>query len=319
MSYALVKYDFPGGNVKPLCEYAIETASDLTFLPSTDISPNSVAITPNGALYRLSVSGDWVFDTSTYGGSADLLGELPHVLNLSQGNNSTLVVEKLGSSVSDGDLVYYGDVLDVTFASTATSYDVMCTVNGTAVENSGDSFTVPLGGDVSIATVAAIKMLKLTLTQGDNTTVEVTSGAGEDVVTYSNGDYIAYDTELTITAEAGTGYDLSTFTVGGGTKTGTTTHTITADVEVVTEAALKTYTLSITQGENTIVTVTDEDEEPVLHGATIYHFDVLTITATADEEYTLSTFTIDAEDATSPAEHVVDDNVAIVTAATQNE
>lgn len=318
MSYALVKYDFPGGNVKPLCEYAIETASDLTFLPATDISPNSVAITPNGALYRLSVSGDWVFDTSTYGGSADLLGELPHVLNLSQGNNSTLVVEKLGSSVSDGDLVYYGDVLDVAFTPD-TGYDVVCTVNGTAVETTGDDFTVPLGGDVSIATVAATKMLKLTLTQGDNTTVEVTSGAGEDVVTYSNGDYIAYGTELTITAEAGTGYDLSTFTVGGVTKTSTTTHTITADVEVVTEAALKTYTLSITQGENTIVTVTDEDEEPVLHGATISHFDVLTITATADEEYTLSTFTIDAEDATSPAEHVVDDNVAIVTAATQNE
>lgn len=318
MSYALVKYDFPGGNVKPLCEYAIETASDLTFLPATDISPNSVAITPNGALYRLSVSGDWVFDTSTYGGSADLLGELPHVLNLSQGNNSTLVVEKLGSPVSDGDLVYYGDVLDVAFAS-ATGYDVVCTVNGTAVETTGDDFTVPLGGDVSIATVAAIKMLKLTLTQGDNTTVEVTSGAGEDVVTYSNGDYIAYDTELTITAEAGTGYDLSTFTVGGVTKNSPTTHTITADVEVVTEAALKTYTLSITQGENTTVTVTDEDEEAVLHGATISHFDVLTITATAAEEYTLSTFTIDAEDATSPAEHVVDDNVAIVTAATQNE
>lgn len=318
MSYALVKYDFPGGNVRPLCEYAIETASDLTFLPAADISPNSVAITPNGALYRLSVSGDWVFDTSTYGGSADLLGELPHVLNLSQGNNSTLVVKKLGSSVSDGDLVYYGDVLDVAFTPD-TGYDVVCTVNGTAVETTGDDFTVPLGGDVSIATVAATKMLKLTLTQGDNTTVEVTSGAGEDVVTYSNGDYIAYDTELTITAEAGTGYDLSTFTVGGVTKTSTTTHTITADVEVVTEAALKTYTLSISQGENTIVTVTDEDEEPVLHGATISHFDVLTITATADEEYTLSTFTIDAEDATSPAEHVVDDNVVIVTAATQNE
>ena len=115
MSYALVKYDFPGGNVKPLCEYAIETASDLTSLPATDISPNSVAITPNGALYRLSVSGDWVFDTSTYGGSADLLGELPHVLNLSQGDNSTLVVKKSGSPVSDGDLVYYGDVLNVAF------------------------------------------------------------------------------------------------------------------------------------------------------------------------------------------------------------
>jgi hypothetical protein len=318
MSYALVKYDFPGGNVKPLCEYAIETASDLTSLPATDISPNSVAITPNGALYRLSVSGDWVFDTSTYGGSADLLGELPHVLNLSQGDNSTLVVKKLGSPVSDGDLVYYGDVLNVEFAP-ATGYDVVCTVNGTAVETTGYDFTVPLGGDVSIATVAAIKMLKLTLTQGDNTTIEVTSGSGEDVVTYSNGDYIAYGTELTITAEAGTGYDLSTFTVGGVTKASPATHTITADVEVVTEAALKTYTLSITQGENTTVTVTDEDEEPVLHGATISHFDVLTITATADEGYTLSTFTINAEDATSPAEHVVDGNVAIVTAATQNE
>lgn len=239
MSYALVKYDFPGGNVKPLCEYAIETASDLTSLPATDISPNSVAITPNGALYRLSVSGDWVFDTSTYGGSADLLGELPHVLNLSKGNNSTLAVEKLGSSLSDGDLVYYGDVLNVAFAP-ATGYDVVCTVNGTAVETTGYDFTVPLGGDVSIATVATIKMLKLTITQGDNTTVEVTSGDGEDVVTYSNGDYIAYGTELTITA-------------------------------------------------------------------------------TAAEGYTLSTFTINAEDATSPAEHVVDDNVAIVTAATQNE
>ena len=130
---------------------------------------------------------------------------------------------------------------------------------------------------------------------------------------------IAYGTELTITAEAGTVYNLSTFSVGGETQTCTTTHTITADVEVVTEATLKTYTLSITEGENTTVTVTDEDEEPILHGATISHFDVLTITATAAEGHTLSTFTINAEDATSPAEHVVDGNVTIVTAATQNE
>ena len=88
----------------------------------------------------------------------------------------------------------------------------LCTVNGTAVETTGYDFTVPLGGDVSIATVASIKMLKLTLTQGDNTTIEVTSGSGEDVVTYSDGDYIAYDRTHDY-SRSRYSYDLSTFTV----------------------------------------------------------------------------------------------------------
>ncbi len=75
--------------------------------------------------------------------------------------------------------------------------------------------------------------------------------------------------------------------------------------------------LTITAGEDTIVSVVDSDGNEYEDGAAIIVGTVLTITVTAGEGYALSTFTVNNVDAESPYEHTVSGDVNIATAATE--
>ena len=77
----------------------------------------------------------------------------------------------------------------------------------------------------------------------------------------------------------------------------------------------ETFKLTITQGENTTATVKDSDGNEHEDGADIEAGTVLIITATADEGYTLSTFTVNEVEKTSPDVHTVTGAVVIVTGA----
>ena len=77
--------------------------------------------------------------------------------------------------------------------------------------------------------------------------------------------------------------------------------------------------LTITAGTNTTVSVIDSDVVEYVDDAAMTVGTVLTITATADDGYTLSTFTVNDEAAVSPYEHTVIGDVTIVTAATEEE
>jgi hypothetical protein len=75
--------------------------------------------------------------------------------------------------------------------------------------------------------------------------------------------------------------------------------------------------LAITAGENTTVSVFDSDSNVYEDGADFVVGTVLTITATADDGYTLTTFTVNDVTAVSPYVHTVSGDVTIVTAATE--
>lgn len=81
----------------------------------------------------------------------------------------------------------------------------------------------------------------------------------------------------------------------------------------------ETYALTITQGENTTVTVKDSDGNEHENGADIGVGTVLIITAKAAEGHTLSTFTVNETASTSPMVHTVVGAVSIVTEAMVEE
>lgn len=302
-------------------EYIMDSSNDLIDADfPDDICAGSIVRRANGLGYALSPAGTWDYITATLGGSADALGQMPHLLTIAEGENSTLAVEDAESApVADGALLYLGDELTVTY-SADTGYDIKCYINGVEAGESPDTYTVGLCDDIAISTVATIKTFELSITEGENSTVTVTSGEGDSLVTYSDGDMIDYGTELTITATADTGYNVSTFTVNTVNKTGSNpdTHSVAAAVAVVSAATIKTYTLTLTQGSNTTLTVLD-GETPVTTGASVEHGTVLTVSAEAGEGHDLTTFTIGGEDSLddNPTEHTMVGAVTIVTAATE--
>ena len=79
------------------------------------------------------------------------------------------------------------------------------------------------------------------------------------------------------------------------------------------------YTIAITLGANTSVTIVDESLNTYVSGDRVKSGATLTITATADSGFNLSTYTVNTVDKTgdNPTTHTVGANVAIVTAATE--
>lgn len=311
MSYEIIKHQYLDG-VKDYYEFSIDLSNDLTSLPAC--VGGSTAIAASGLKYVASPAGTWALDMSSYGASADVLGELPHVLNVTEGENSSLAVAEGETPLTDGTLVYKGDSLTVTY-SADTGYDVVCTINGEEAGESPDTYVVGLCDDVTIVTTATLQTFDLSITVDENTTVTVVDSEENE---YEDGDTVAYGTELTITAAGNTGYTVATFTVNTVDKTESNpdTHSVTGDVTIAATSALNTYTLTLTQGANTTLTVLD-GETPVTTGASVDHGTVLTVTAEAAVGYDLTTFTIGGEAATSPAELTMTEDVTIVTAATE--
>lgn len=78
------------------------------------------------------------------------------------------------------------------------------------------------------------------------------------------------------------------------------------------------YTIGITQGAHTTLTITDAGGNVYTKGMRVLSGATLTITAAATTGYTLSTYTVNTVDkkSSNPTTHVVAADVAIVTAAT---
>jgi hypothetical protein len=92
----------------------------------------------------------------------------------------------------------------------------------------------------------------------------------------------------------------------------------TAWIKISDGSTLAYYTISITLGANTTVTIVDAAANVYTNGMRVQSGATLTITAAADTDYTLSTYTVNTVDKTgdNPTTHVVSANVVIVTAAT---
>ncbi len=305
---------------KPWRIYAIDYSEDVAALPGTDeISPLSVAVCPNNMRFILSPSNVWEFDASTYSGSLDLAGTLDHIAYITEGAGTNLAVAIGATPVADGGTVQNGDSLTVTFSADTGYENLACTINGVSydADDSPVTYVVGVGSNVHIATSSTAVLYDLTATVGEHTTLTIVDAAGKS---YAPGGKVPHDAVLTITAAAEKGYDLTTFTVNTVDKTSGNpdSHTVSGDVAIVTAATIKSYTLTLMQGEHTTLTVLDGDT-PVTTGASVEHGTVLSVTAAADDGYDLTTFTIDGEPATSPATHTMEKAITIVTSATKQE
>lgn len=166
--------------------------------------------------------------------------------------------------------------------------------------------------------VTEIVSYKLTTNAGTGSAIEVNrtsspyGGAATGVL--ASGATIYHNDVLKITFSASAGYDLATHTVNGSAFTSGGTHTVTAAVSVVSTASKKTFTLSISQGTGSGISV-KRNGATLSHGATITYGDSLVITFSASTGYNLATHTVNGSAFTSVGTHSVTSAVSVVSTA----
>ena len=229
-------------------------------------------------------------------------------LSISAGAGSSITVKKGSTSLTNGATIAYGDVLTITFIA-STGYNISTHKVNNSTFTSGNSHTVT--GDVSVTSTATLKTFTLSISAGAGSSITVKKGS----TSLTNGATIAYGDVLTITFIASTGYNISTHKVNNSTFTSGNSHTVTGDVSVTSTATLKTFTLSISAGAGSSITV-KKGSTTLSNGATITYGDVLTITFAASTGYNLSTHKVNDSNFTSGSTHTVTKAVSVTSTAT---
>ena len=133
---------------------------------------------------------------------------------------------------------------------------------------------------------------------------------GESASTGAN--VLKYGDKLKITVTAGTGYTITKLQVNGKDYTSGSTITVDTDIAVTVISTLNTYDLSVTADEHCTVAVTKGGEAVTAGEDAISYGDVLTITATADEDHQIATLTVNGDAFTSGDTVTVSGNVTVV-------
>jgi uncharacterized repeat protein (TIGR02543 family) len=120
---------------------------------------------------------------------------------------------------------------------------------------------------------------------------------------------------VTLPSPTRTGYNFKGWATSSSASTGVTgNYTPTKDITLYAIWELKSYTLSISRGNGTTITV-KRDGTSLSDGATIYHFDVLSISISANTGYTIQTHTVNNTTWDS-GNYTVGGNVSVVSTAT---
>lgn len=152
----------------------------------------------------------------------------------------------------------------------------------------------------------------------------VSAGVTVDVRNVTNGNAALADGDLILSGDilklwrtANTGYTITAAHFGGGGILDTgAAHTVTGNTTATVTAVLKSYELTVIAGGNALVTV-KRGAETLTSGATVSHFDVLSVTVSAKSGYKVSTAEINGT-AISPdtaVSHTVSGNVTVTAAA----
>lgn len=136
------------------------------------------------------------------------------VLSISQGDGSTISVEKNGSTLSDGSTIYYGDVLAISISAN-TGYNIgEHTVNGS--DWTSGNYTV--SSAVSVVSTASLIQYTLSITTSSaGVTVNINRAsspiASASIGEVTNGDILYYNDVIAINYTLGGAYQLLTATV----------------------------------------------------------------------------------------------------------
>lgn len=273
-----------------------------------------------GGFWRM--GAHFSFTTSSTSKAITLLQIPVGTLSISAGTGSTITVNRTSSpsgstgNLSNGAALYYNDKLKISFG-VSTGYNLGThTVNGSTF-TSGNTHTVT--GNVSVASTAALKTYTLSISAGTGSTITVKRGS----TTLSNGATITHGDVLTITFGTGEGYNLGTHTVNGTAFTSGGSHTVTGAVSVVSSATVKSFTLSISAGTGSTITVNRTSSPKqgaatgnLANGAAVFYSDKLTITfGVSQAKYELATHTVNGATFTSGSSHTVGGAVSVAATA----
>lgn len=181
-------------------------------------------------------------------------------------------------------------------------------------------------GSLNITLTKINRSFTLTINAGSNTSVEVTrleSPISGEWGPLNSGATIYYGDVLEVTYSVGTGCTISTHTINGSSFNSGATHTVTAAVTVRTTATVNSFTLSLSIGSNSSITVnrTSSPKQGAAqgylnNGSTIYYGDVLSISYSVSTGYKIGTHTLNGTTFTSGVSHTVTAAVSVVTTAT---
>ena len=225
-----------------------------------------------------------VFNTGGATGYCQLTGTLTVKASDKTGSYGTLEVSASKSNANSPTVsTDVSQVIEV-YHGTGTSKQIILAFTGTI--NSVTYFTYP--DESTTAAVASATARTLSITAGTGSSITVTRQSSPWAATGKLTGGTVYDGDvLKISFAALTGYALGTHTVNGGSFTSGGTHTVSANVTVVSTATLKSYTLTIDADSHAAVTVT-RGGEALDSGAAINHFDVLAVTVSARAGYEVS-------------------------------
>lgn len=250
-----------------------------------------------------------VFNTSGATGYCQLDGTLTVKAADNTGSYGTLDVSASKSNANSPTVsTDVSQVIEVSHG-TGTSKQIVLAFTGTI--NSVTYFTYP--DESTTAAVASATARTLSITAGTGSSITVTRKSSPWAFTGKLTGGTVYDGDvLKISFAALTGYTLGIHTVNGGSFTSGGTHTVSANVTVVSTATLKSYTLTINADSHAAVTVT-RGGAALASGAAIKHFDLLAVTVSAKAGYEVSAADINGT-AISPdveASHTVSGPVTI--------
>ncbi len=151
-------------------------------------------------------------------------------------------------------------------------------------------------------------------------TLSISAGTGSAVTVLRNGTalpsgaVLTYGDRLTVNFSAQSGYALTAHTLNGASFPSGGTHTVTGAVAVAATAARKTYTLTISAGTGSTVTVL-RGGTALPGGASITHGDTLTVRFAAQSGWELLTHTLNGASFPSGGSHTVSGAVTVVATA----
>ena len=256
----------------------------------------------------------------------------PYSLSVSAGTGTSVTVNRTASpnqhastgNLSNGDTIYHGDTLGISY-SVNTGYNIAThTINGNTLVS--PYLLNSVSENVSISTTATVQTYTLNISAGTGSSVTVNRTSspygGGSTGNLSNGAVLYYGDNLTISYSVSTGYNIGTHTVNSTTFNSGATYTVSSNMFVVTTASVITYSLSISQGTGTTITVNRTASSygggntgNLANNATLYYGDSLTISYSTGAAYNIGVHTVNSNTFTSGATYTVSSNISVVTTA----
>ena len=230
---------------------------------SVEVSWNGITLNNWYSGFGISVSGTETVTLTTVAAS--------YGLSISAGTGSTITVSRTSSpnpgaftgGLSHGAVIYYGDVLTISF-SADTGYDLAAhTVNGSSFE-SGNTLTVSAA--VSVSASAVPKSYTLTVSSDGHAVVTVMRGS----TVLNSGDVVSHFDVLTVTVSPKSGWKISAADINGTAVSPETavSHTVSGPVTVtVTTAALSNVFIDADGGKKRVLVIIDDNGERKIYRA----------------------------------------------------